>query len=152
EDTSWRYDWSYSGGGINIGDGAAASSSLDPAYVRAFGNTVIDTTNYGIALSAGHNLEAYLNRVFACGKLPDGRTSTQQNVGIYIWDSYDESPTRFYNNTGHDNVVGWVTSTGRNDWWVPDAKSFVNNTHWGATVTETVDLNEVALWKAKFSG
>jgi hypothetical protein len=152
EDSTWRYDWSYSGGGINLGDGMAASSTLDPAYVRAFGNTVIDTTNYGIALSAGHNLEAYSNRVFACGKLPDGRTSTQQNVGIYVWDSYRAGPTRFYNNTGHDNVVGWVTTPGgRNDWWIPDAKTFVNNIHWAGTVTETIDLHEVALWKAKFS-
>src|SRR5437762_264971 len=44
--TTWRYDWSYSGGGINLGDGLGFTVD-DPAYVKAYGNTVIDTTNFG---------------------------------------------------------------------------------------------------------
>ena len=111
-DSTYTYDWSFSGGGIMLGDGVASSPSGDPAYVKAYNNTVISTTNYGIARSAGHDLEAYNNTVISAGVLPDGRVIQNQNVGIYVWDSYGAGSSRFYNDTAHDNVVGWVQEAG----------------------------------------
>ena len=51
--------------GILLGD----SSSGESAYVEAYGNHVVSTTNYGIAISAGHDLEYYNHRIFSAGVL-----------------------------------------------------------------------------------
>ena len=144
-DDGYEYDWGYSGGGILLGDGSSGV-----AFVDAHDNTVVSTTNYGIAIAAGHDMHFYRNRVFSSGLLPDGRWTSAQNVGLYIWDLYGTGPENFYNNTASDNVVGWVKETDgtRNDWWVPDATSFPNNTHWDGAITPRTEADEFALWQA----
>ncbi|MEO6435085.1 MAG: hypothetical protein ABIP55_04905 [Tepidisphaeraceae bacterium] len=143
KDSVWAYDWSYRGGGIMLGDGKGATAADDPGFVKAYGNTIVSTTNHGIALAAGHDLEAYGNRIVSSGKLADGRTIAAQNVGLYIWDSYHAGSTRFYNNSARDNLVGWMKGTGRNDWWRPGAASFTNNQHWVGTITRATELAEL---------
>ena len=92
-DGVWKYKWSYAGGGIMLGDGEGA------AFVKAFNNQVVSTTNYGIAIYSGHDMEFFNNRVLSSGLLPDGRTIARQNVGVYIWDGKDSGPDSFYNNS-----------------------------------------------------
>ncbi|HYO10469.1 MAG TPA: SdrD B-like domain-containing protein [Tepidisphaeraceae bacterium] len=151
-DATYDYDWGFSGGGIMLGDGVGSTPEQDPAFVKAFGNTVVSTTNYGIALSAGHDLEAYGNRVLSAGVLPDGRAITAQNVGIYVWDSYKAGAAHFFNNTAHDNVSGWVQGTKRNDWWSPVSGAMFNNTHWAGTVTTATEQAERNAWQARLEG
>jgi hypothetical protein len=141
-DATWDYDWGYAGGGILLGDGRS-----DVAHVEAYDNQVVSTTNYGIAIASGHDISFYRNRVVSSGRLPDGRWIAEQNVGAYIWDLYGTGSS-FYNNTGHDNLIGWVNTPGggRNDWWIPDAASFDNNTHWPDITGET-DAMEWSLWQ-----
>ncbi|HYO09545.1 MAG TPA: SdrD B-like domain-containing protein [Tepidisphaeraceae bacterium] len=146
---NWKYDWSYAGGGIMVGDGFGTTANGDPAFVKAFGNTVVSTTNYGIATSAGHDTEIYLNRVVSSGKLPDGRAILGQNVGIFVWDSYDKGATRFHSNTARDNTAGWVKGAGRNDWWSPHPGTLLNNVHYPGTITRATELAEAAAWRAK---
>jgi hypothetical protein len=146
KDSTYIHDWSYSGGGINLGDGTGDNAADDPAYVKAYYNTIVSTTNFGIALSAGHNLEAYGNRIIQCGMTTKSRYIAAANVGIYVWDSYEVGYHRFYNNVAHDNLVGWMRGTDRNDWWVPDAKSFKNNVHWSGTITATTERQEWTRW------
>jgi hypothetical protein len=137
----------FSGGGIMLGDGVAKDSpGGDPAFVEAFDNQVLDTTNYGIAISAGHDCTMYRNRIVSAGLLPDGRTKiAAQNVGAYVWDSYKAGKDRFYNNGGRDNLIGWKDKAGnRNDWWRPDAATWANNEKWPSPVN--VDVYE-AEWK-----
>jgi hypothetical protein len=117
-DGTWNYKWSYSGGGIMLGDGEGS------AYVRALKNQVISTTNYGIAIYTGHDMIFFENRVLSSGLLPDGRPIVAQNVGVYIWDGKATGPANFYNNSAHDNIVGWMKNGKRNDWWIPSATSF----------------------------
>jgi hypothetical protein len=148
-DSTYDYDWSFSGGGIMLGDGVGSSSSSDPAFVKAYDNTVISTTNYGIALSAGHDLEAYNNRVISAGVLPDGRKIQNQNVGIYVWDSYSAGSSHFYNDTAHDNVAGWVQGSGRNDWWSPVSSNMPNNVHYSGTITTATEQAEHDAWSAR---
>ena len=145
-DANWKWDWGYSGGGILLGDGKNSNPADDSAYVKAYSNTVVSTTNYGIAIAAGHDLEAYGNRIVSCGSLGEYGAIAQQNVGLYIWDSYKAGIARFYNNTAHDNVIGWVRGTGRNDWWVPNAKTFLNNKHWAAPITLATEAAEYKAW------
>ena len=65
---------SYSGGGIMLGDGVDKKGpDGDPGYVVAEHNQVMDTVNYGIAISAGHYCQIIANRIVSAGVLADGR-------------------------------------------------------------------------------
>ena len=147
-DGTWEYNWRYSGGGILVGDGSSGT-----AYVHAYDNQVVSTSNYGVGIAAGHDMAFYRNRVVSSGLLPDGRSAWAQNVGVYIWDLYDTGPAGFYNNSARDNLVGWVNAfgDGRNDWWVPDAASFENNSPWPGTITPAVEMAEWAVWQRKLA-
>ena len=65
-------DSSYTGGGIMLSDGSTGVLATDPGYVSAYNNIIISTSNYGIAISSGHNDTIYNNtiieiqRFFAC--------------------------------------------------------------------------------------
>lgn len=110
---------SFSGGGIMLGDHGGA-------YLHAYENHVISTSNYGIAIAGGHDNAVFNNRVVSCGRLPDGTPIASQNVGIYIWNT--ERARSFAANTGSGNRIGWTHhDLGRNDSWVPDASSWERN-------------------------
>ena len=146
----WKYDWSFSGGGIMLGDGFGTTVNGDAGFVKAFGNTVIGTTNYGIATAAGHDTQIYSNRIVSSGKTPDGQWNPRQNVGMYIWDSYGLGAGRFFDNVAHNNTIGWVKSDGvRNDWWSPHAGAIGANTRFANPITRQTELNEVAAWKLR---
>jgi hypothetical protein len=125
-DALYDYHFAYSGGGIMLGDGGNSSSTV-PAFVNTYNNTVIDTTNYGLAITSGHDLQIYANKVSSTGLLPDGRVVVNQNLGIGIWNANRQSKKLFFNNGGHDNQVYWFMNGIRNDWWVPDATTWLNN-------------------------
>ena len=142
----------FSGGGIMLGDGVSKDGPAgDPAFVEAFDNQVLDTVNYGIAISAGHDCAIHHNRIVSAGLLADGRTNiAAQNVGAYIWDSHKSGKGRFYNNVGHDNLIGWKDKTGvRNDWWGPHASAWDNNEHWPSPLDVDVYEAEWQRWQAK---
>jgi hypothetical protein len=145
-DGTWEYDYGYEGGGIMLGDGSSGV-----AYVHAYDNQVVSTTNYGIAIAAGHDSVFYDNRILSSGRLPDGRRIADQNVGAYIWDLYKAGSSGFYNNSGRDNLIGWVKGGGRNDWWIPDATSFTNNTRWPGEVTTATEAAELTRWRDKLT-
>ena len=137
------HDTDYSGGGIMLGDQGSS-------FISAYGNEILDTTNYGIAIASGHDNVIYNNRIFSAGVLPDGTPIPTQNVGVYIWNANGEST--FSGNIGHDNVVGWVNADGRNDWWVPDASAWDNNTSLSGNVTPATIQGESAIWQNKLTG
>lgn len=148
----FRYDWTYSGGGILLGDGRGNAASEDSAFVKVYDNQVVSTTNYGIAIAAGHDLEARNNRVLSAGVLSDGRAIKQQNVGLYVQDAYDLGSGRFVRNSIHHNTSGWVQGSGRNDWWTQFPGALVNNTHWGGSLTTATETAELNAWKKKYAG
>ncbi|MGB7161364.1 MAG: fibronectin type III domain-containing protein [Tepidisphaeraceae bacterium] len=150
-DDTYDYGWGFSGGGILLGDGVGSDTTADPAYVQAYGNTIVSTTNFGIAIAAGHDMEFYDNRIVSAGVLPDGRAITAQNVGAYIWDAYGAGATHFYDNYAHDNLIGWVKGSGRNDWWSPVAGALYNNTRWLDPITAETESAEYALWQQKLA-
>jgi hypothetical protein len=152
-DATGSYDWSFSGGGILLGDGDTTDPALVPGYTDAYDNQVVDTTNYGVAITGGHDQQIYDNRVVSSGYLPDGTWVNDQNVGAYIWDSQGLGAAVFYNNVGLNNQSGWVNKpTGaRNDWWVPGASSWAGNVHWSGAVTTATEDAEYAYWLNKLS-
>jgi len=121
--------------------------------VRAYSNTVVNTTNYGIAISAGHDLSFFDNRIVSSGVTPDGERIAAQNVGAYIWNAaevLDKKVRRsvFYNNTATNNVIGWVGPGGaRNDWWFPDATRQANRA-WGGALGVEAEAAERGRWLA----
>ena len=157
QDQNYKYDWQYNGGGILLGDGTPESSERAPAFVEAFANQVVGTSNYGIAIAAGHDLAFHDNRIVSCGFLPDGRYIPSQNVGAYIWDTHHGarlSPPAFFNNSGRRNIVGWVSSpdkTKRNDWWHPDATHWDTNIPLPDPITRATEEAEYKMWTEKLA-
>jgi hypothetical protein len=141
----------FSGGGIMLADGVSkAGPAGDSAFVEAFDNQVLDTTNYGVAISAGHDCSFYRNRIVSAGVLEGGRKIAGQNVGAYIWDSYKVGEERFYNNAGRENVIGWYDKSGnRNDWWRPHAAAWDNNEKFPAPITIDAYDVEWTRWQTK---
>jgi len=140
----------YSGGGIMLGDGVSDDGTDgDSGFVVAEHNQVLDTTNYGIAISAGHDCAIVGNRIVSAGVLANGQPIAAQNVGTYVWDSYKAGETRFHNNMGRDNLIGWVKGAERNDWWRPNADAWDNNTHWPGVMTRDVYDSERKIWQEK---
>ncbi|HEX8524264.1 MAG TPA: SdrD B-like domain-containing protein [Tepidisphaeraceae bacterium] len=149
-ESDWTWDWSYSGGGILLGDALGDDGPAgDPAYIRAYDNQVVSTTNYGIAISTGHDIEFAKNRIVSSGVLPDGRLIAAQNVGGYVWDSTEVGAGRFYNNNSRENTLGWNLGDKRNDWWIPNSASNLDNKHWPGTVTRETETAEYQLWLTK---
>ncbi|MFC5850070.1 hypothetical protein [Deinococcus petrolearius] len=144
----------YGGGGIMLGDGASANRQDAAAYIQAYNNQVISTTNQGIAIAAGHDISAYNNRVISSGLLPDGTPLPAQNVGIYVWDLHgDRDRGTFYNNSMRGNVVGWArplrSPTASNDFWFPDCTYCAGNTAVRAPITRAMEAQEFGRWQEK---
>jgi hypothetical protein len=139
-------DNSFTGGGIMVSDGNTNSASTDTGHVRAYNNVVIDTTNYGIAVSSGQDDQVYNNIVISTAKLPSGQTPASQNVGIYVWnqsgDPYFTKP-QVYGNT-----VGWMGPSGRNDEWTPDAGT-VSDTSISGSITSATEAQYYNLWVSR---
>lgn len=132
----------YSGGGIMLGDGGGSDQI-------AHDNTVVATSNHGIAISGGRDNLIRGNRVVACGRLPDGEPIASRNVGIYIW-NWSEA-RNFANNRGVGNEVAWNGQVGRNDWWIPDASAWEDNVSMypGAPVDCEREQEEIDRWAEK---
>jgi hypothetical protein len=154
-DANYQYDWSYAGGGIMLADGSAIAPADATAFVDAFDNIVLDTSNYAIAISAGHDCRFHDNLILSAATLTDGNPiAAQTNSGAYIWDAHHDAkrttPT-FYNNSGDNNLIGWtiVKPPDRADWWVPSATGWQNNRHWQNAVTLKDYQKEWTAWQQK---
>ena len=143
----------YSGGGIMLGDGAEANPDDGPAYVEAFNNQVLDTTNYGIAISAGHHCTFHDNRIISSGLLQGRISPASQNVGAYIWDSNrkDFPHANFHHNGGRRNEIGWTRGLGRNEWWIPDATYWEQNLRIPGPITQQTVIDEWDRWQKKLA-
>lgn len=105
----------FSGSGIMVDKGCSNCQILN--------NVVVNTQNAGIGISSGVNNTVANNRVISTGS-----GGGSGDVGIYIAkiETYKDLP--FSNNSGYNNVVGWITAQKtRNDWWVPGASRWTNN-------------------------
>ncbi len=100
----------YDGGGIKT-EGSPDDSAQDaPAFSNVHDNQVVGTVNYGIKFAAGHDNIATNNRVISSGLLADGTRIAAQHVGMVNGDanSANVSNGSMYNNTMHDNLIGWT--------------------------------------------
>ncbi len=150
----------YSGGGI-ITDGGTDTQDNASAYVHMYGNQVVDTANYGLAISNGHDNEIYNNRVISAGVLSDGTPIASQNVGVYISDTYGSNIANgtFHDNHAHDNTIGWVNqhpnydwNNHRNDMYFPgDDNDYSRNTALPNPISLDMEKAEFTSWQQKLS-
>lgn len=156
-DGAYPLNWQtgkFSGGGIIV-DGGWSDSRGEAGYVKIYNNTVISTSNYGIAIAAGHDSQIYNNRVVSTGKV-DGTGVRSGNVGIYIrnhaYRNGKEPAGHFYNNYAYDNVVGWLKADGtHNEYYMPDddGDKSVNNQKLSGSITEATEQAEYTRWLSK---
>lgn len=142
----------YSGGGIMLGDGVGATLADACGFVIAHDNQVVSTTNYGIAIAAGHDSSFYNNRIVSAGVLPDGTVIAAQNTGAYIWNGQHD--LFFANNSAYNNTIGWmgINDLGqlvRNDHWLPDASIDSNNVGLPGAITRQVEAGEYSIFAQK---
>lgn len=145
-------DWTYTGGGIMLGDGSDRTVGTVSSFVAATGNVVIATSNYGIAISAGHDINFSGNTIVSSGRLPNGKAIFAQNVGAYIWDAHhgkQATPPVFFNNGGHDNLIRWMKGNRRNDFWIPDAAYWISKPSAPGAVTLLDEQQAEQQWIAK---
>jgi Bacterial Ig-like domain (group 2) len=149
----------YLGGGIKTDGNADDTARNASAYAYIHDNQVVSTVSYGIALNAGHDNIAANNRVISSGLLTDGTIIAAQQVGLSNADTHgDASHGSHYNNTMHDNVVGWACWTSscagagyRQDQYLPGSpQDYSNNESVPAgPITLDMEESEYLLWLNK---
>jgi hypothetical protein len=137
----------YSGTGIVLSDDGGD-------YNRAYNNQIVDWTNAGIGIVAGHDNSLTNNRVVSDGYLDDGVTRlAAANVGVVVWNPYNDAT--FANNRATGNVIGWMragTRMRRNDMWFPlTSRDYPLNVRIGRRVTRSSEIREHKRWVAKLS-
>jgi len=139
-------DGSFTGGGILAGDGAARTESEVSAYVRVHHNQVLDTTNYGVAVADGHDVELDHNRTVG-----DSEGYAARNVGMYCRNVDGEGTKMWSNNSIHDNESAWISDYGgvthRNDYWTPDCQVVSDN----ESLSTVDEAAEWRLWQKKLN-
>lgn len=91
----------YSGGGIMLGDGKGSQ------YLQALNNTVLETSNYGIAVAGGTNMLVQGNTILGTGRAPDGTPlDATPDAGIYCR-NYANDPRPDGSIVIKGNTIGW---------------------------------------------
>ena len=146
-------DASFTGGGIMLSDGFTHSAATDTGFVHAYNNVVIGTSNYGMAISSGHDDTIYNNIIVSSGLLANGTQIASDNIGIYIWN--EPSDPYFGNDQEYGNTIGWMGPSGRNDVWLPDvtpsagqpSDTFLS----GGTISISTEQAYFSVWAQRLS-
>jgi hypothetical protein len=120
----------FSGGGI-IADYKAN-------FVKMERNVVLNTTNYGMQIAAGHDNSMVNNTVVMDELLP------ATNVGYSLWNGVYKDPL-WANNGGSNNKAYMVNN---NPWWTPDKTYWTNN----IVLSKTTALAQRMIWETNLQG
>ncbi|GGO32761.1 Ig-like domain-containing protein [Deinococcus humi] len=105
---AWNPAASYSGGGIVLGDGGGR-------YQEARNNTILETSNYGIAVADGNDMSILNNIILGTGRLADGTLlDADSDAGIYLRDYVTGTPRDPATVLADGNLVGWSIPTATN--------------------------------------
>jgi hypothetical protein len=147
----------YEGGGIKTDAKTGDTAQEVPAFNSIHDNQVVGTVSYGIQFAAGHDNVASNNRVISSGLLSDGTRIAAQDVGLA---NGSVANAKVYNNTMHDNLVGWTcwksscAAEGyRKDQFFPASPADYSTNSVLATGQITFDMenNEYQIWLDKMS-
>ena len=143
-------DSSYTGGGIMLADGADGTTANECAYTSAYNNIIVGTSEYGMAISTGHDNAIYNNTIISSALLSNGQKIAAENVGIYIWNNMGD--TMWGNNREYGNTLGWMGPSGRNDTWTPNAASssgLTPDTFLSGNITLAQEQSYYSVWARK---
>lgn len=98
----------YWAGGMTMDGRATDTAATATAFVHIYNNQIVQHANFGIGLAAGHDVQAFNNRVVSSGQLADG-TWFFGDTGMYIVNCscYNQPPTVYFNNSAYNNTVGY---------------------------------------------
>jgi hypothetical protein len=140
----------YAGGGILIGDNYTPAAS--PGFIHSHHNRVINTANYGLSMTGGHDNHMYNNRVVNDGRNQAGvMVSTHYSTGIVLWDA--QNLGNMVRVDAKDNAAGHIRTDGRSDFWLPacDPSAACTNNASLATPTNTLEQAERDAWAAELA-
>ena len=90
------------------GNASGETEQTASSFINIYQNQLVNTWG-GITLTAGHDNAAYANRVVSTGRLRSGKwMAPAYSAGVTVSDNYAMGPAVFYNNSAHDNIVGFV--------------------------------------------
>jgi hypothetical protein len=140
------------GGGIKT-EGAIDDTVQDAsAYIDIHDNQVVGTVSYGIAFNAGHDNVAANNRVLSTAVLADGTKMAGQQAGLSSVNAHGGAS---YNNTMHDNLVGWACTASpcAGAQFLPASPGdYSSNTVLTTKeITSAMEGSEFQLWLSKFA-
>ncbi|MBC7692786.1 MAG: hypothetical protein H7222_13575 [Methylotenera sp.] len=141
-----------SGSGMIVDGDQTSDSTAKTSYIESYNNTVLNTTNAGMNISAGHDIHYYNNRIISSGKLPDGRWMPASWAGVAIWNL----SSGMYNVGMEGNTIGWSKQgytnpyTNRNDVSSNEGGGIRNNTFLpNVPITLQMEADEINLFSQK---
>ena len=126
-------NFTYSGGGIILGDGPASDTAANAsAFNEGYNNIVVSQCDYGMAIEAGHDNVLHDNVAIFCDKLADGSTIyVAPGSGRNAYQLYNlngQPGSTFFNNSGNNNTGGFTSNLGRSDVYNPIPIPWTNYT------------------------
>ena len=151
----------YNGGGFTTDGSGSDTVATASSFNNVYNNQIVGTVNIGIEFGAGHDNAAYNNKVISSGLLSNGTRIFAQNVGLSLYDVYGNLQNgSMYNNTMHENTVGWMCWAARCAWdGYRNDEYFPDNNGYYAT-NQSISTNPISLqaeraeypaWLAKVS-
>ncbi len=154
--------------GITVDGSGSDTATTTSAFIKMFNNQIVNHGGaQGLGINVGHDNEAYGNHIVSTGTLANGlwMAATYSNaltVGNFV---YNQPANVFFNNSAHDNSVGWeIELSDPNNQYArisPPVRSDLhlvacsgncgNNISLPGPITNATQDNETALWKQKLS-
>ncbi|MBA3684160.1 MAG: hypothetical protein H0W72_02850 [Planctomycetes bacterium] len=131
------------------------------AYIEAYGNVVVNTTNAGMNVAAGSHIWFHHNRMISTGKTPDGQWMRGSFAATAVFDYYAGNPEvvgAMQDIRVVDNTIGWANPNyqrpyaGRNDWGSADPTGMLQNqnTHLpDAPITQAMQDQEIVQFQQR---
>jgi len=148
---------SFSGTGMTTDGDGVASANLTAAFVNAYNNQFISTCNAGMNIAAGHDISYYNNRIVTSALLSDGTALRAVYAGTAVFNGNQAPASIFYNNTIHDNTIGYRSPgysspyADRQDESNGACSTCTNTTHLPNPITQNTEQNEFTLWQQKLT-
>ena len=144
----------YSGTGMTT-DGDATTAALITAFLNAYDNQFVSTSNAAMNIAAGHDIHFYRNRLVTSGFLADGSDMHALYAATAVFNGNGSPGNVFYNNAIDNNVIGYrnpgytVPFQDRHDESYGNCATCTNNTHLPNPITLQTEANELTLWRQK---
>ncbi|MCC3158532.1 Ig-like domain-containing protein [Hymenobacter sp. 15J16-1T3B] len=145
---------SYSGTGMTT-DGDGSSPSTTTAYVEAYNNQFLATSNASMNIAAGHDNYYHDNRLITSSYFPDGSPMRAVYAATSIFNSYQMPSNVFFGNRVENNTIGFrsvgynIPYPDRHDLSYGNCTPCTGTTHLPNPITLATEDNEFVLWQQK---